>query len=75
MNPDGTNQSEYYGSGSYWPNSFFYPRAVPDHPTKVIGVVSGHHGSKRAGELVILDPALGRREADGGQEHRVNPLK
>lgn len=65
MNPDGTNQSEYYGSGSYWPNSFFYARAVPDHPTRVVGIASGHHGSKRAGELVILDPALGRHEADG----------
>lgn len=65
MNPDGTNQSEYYGSGSYWPNSFFYARAIPDHPTQVVGIVTGHHGVKRAGELVVLDPALGRREADG----------
>jgi len=65
MNPDGTNQAEYYGSGSYWPNSFFYARAVPDHPTRVVGIVSGHHGSRRAGELLILDPALGRHEADG----------
>ena len=65
MNPDGTNQSEFYGSGSYWPNSFFYARAVPDHPTRVVGIVTGHHGARRAGELVILDPALGRREADG----------
>jgi len=65
MNPDGTNQSEYYGSGSYWPNSFFYARAIPDHPTRVVGIVTGHHGARRAGELVILDPALGRREADG----------
>jgi hypothetical protein len=65
MNPDGTNQSEYYGSGSYWPNAFFYARAVPDHPTRVVGIVTGHHGAKRAGELVVLDPALGRFEADG----------
>ncbi|MEE8450438.1 MAG: SUMF1/EgtB/PvdO family nonheme iron enzyme [Thermoguttaceae bacterium] len=65
MNPDGTNQSEYYGSGSYWPNSFFYARAVPDHPTRVVGIASGHHGVRRAGELILLDPALGRREADG----------
>ena len=26
MNPDGTNQSEYYGSNSMWPNSIFYAR-------------------------------------------------
>ncbi len=65
MNPDGTNQAEYYGSGSYWPNSFFYARAVPDHATRVVGIASGHHGVRRAGELHILDPALGRHEADG----------
>lgn len=80
MNPDGTNQSEYYGSGSYWPNSFFYARAVPDHPTQVVGIVTGHHGVKRAGELVILDPALGRHEADGvvqripGYGKKVEPV-
>ncbi len=80
MNPDGTNQSEYYGSGSYWPNSFFYARAIPDHPTRVVGIVTGHHGARRAGELVILDPALGRREADGvvqripGHGKRVEPV-
>ncbi|MDD3470651.1 MAG: SUMF1/EgtB/PvdO family nonheme iron enzyme [Thermoguttaceae bacterium] len=32
MNPDGTNQSEYYGSGSYWPGSMFYARPVPPIP-------------------------------------------
>jgi len=80
MNPDGTNQSEYYGSGSYWPNSFFYPRAIPGHPTQVVGIVTGHHGVKRAGELVILDPALGRHEAEGvvqripGYGQKVEPL-
>ena len=65
MNPDGTNQAEYYGSGSYWPNSVFYPRAIPEHPTMFVGIVSGHHGLARAGELVIFDPAKGRFEADG----------
>ena len=80
MNPDGTNQSEYYGSGSYWPNSFFYPRAIPDHPTQVVGIVTGHHGVKREGELLILDPALGRHEAEGvvqripGYGKKVEPL-
>ena len=33
MNPDGTTQAEYYGSNSYWPNSIFYARAIPNHPT------------------------------------------
>ena len=65
MNPDGTSQFEHYGSNSYWPNSMFYARPVPDHPTKVVTIVSGHHGVPRMGELLILDPAKGKHEADG----------
>jgi hypothetical protein len=80
MNPDGTNQTEYYGSGSYWPNSIFYAKAVHGHDTKFVGIVSGHHGTARAGELVIFDPTKGRREADGvvqripGFEQSVEPI-
>jgi len=65
MNPDGTNQMEYYGSNSYWPNSIFYARPIPGEPTKVVAIVSGHHGVPRMGELVVFDPAEGRKEADG----------
>ncbi len=65
MNPDGTGQTEYYGSNSYWPNSVFYARPIPGHPTMVIGVVCGHHGPNRTGRLVLFDPARGRRETEG----------
>ncbi len=65
MNPDGTNQMAYYGSNSYFPNSFFYARPVPGHPTKVAGIATGHHGTQRSGRLLILDPARGRNEAGG----------
>ena len=65
MNPDGAEQMEYYGSNSYWPNSFFYARPLPGHPTKVVGIATGHHGLRRMGQLVILDPARGRRESTG----------
>jgi formylglycine-generating enzyme required for sulfatase activity/uncharacterized protein YifN (PemK superfamily) len=65
MNPDGTTQSEYYGSNSYWPNSIFYARAIPNHPTKVVGVVCGHHGPNKTGRLVLFDPAVGRHETSG----------
>ena len=65
MNPDGTGQAEYYGSNSFWPNSIFYARPMPGSKTKVVAVVSGHHGDKRMGELVIFDNAKGRQEADG----------
>lgn len=65
MNPDGTEQMEYYGSNSYWPTAVMYARPIPNHPTKVVAIITGHHGVPRMGELVVLDPALGRREADG----------
>lgn len=65
MNPDGTGQMEYYGSNSYWPTAVMYARPVPNHPTKVAAIVTGHHGVPRMGELVVFDPARGRREADG----------
>jgi hypothetical protein len=65
MNPDGTNQREFYGSNSYWPAAFFYATPIPGSATKVIGVSSGHHGDHRLGELYVLDAALGRREDAG----------
>lgn len=65
MNPDGTEQAEFYGSNSYRPNSFFYTGPIPGHPTKVVSVIGGHHDNPRMGELVIFDPARSRREADG----------
>jgi formylglycine-generating enzyme required for sulfatase activity len=65
MNPDGTEQMEYYGSNSYWPNSTFYERPIPNDPSKFVAIVSGHHGVPRMGELIIFDPAKGRKEADG----------
>lgn len=79
-NPDGTSQLSYYGSNSYWPNSLWYPRAVPGHRSMVASVITGHHDSHRAGELVLLDPAKGRFEAEGcvqripGWGKKVEPL-
>ncbi len=70
MNPDGTNQAEYYGSNSFWPNGIFYARPIPGHPTKVVGIATGHHGVRRMGEMIIYDPAAGRQEADGAI-HRI----
>ncbi|RMF94739.1 MAG: formylglycine-generating enzyme family protein, partial [Planctomycetota bacterium] len=79
MNPDGTGQAEYYGSNSYWPNAVFYARPIPGHPTKIVGIVTGHHVG-RVGELVIFDPMKGRHETDGvvqripGYGKKVEPL-
>lgn len=80
MNPDGTEQMAYYGSNSPWPNAIFYARPIPGHPTQVVGIVSGHHGDARMGELVIFDPGRGRSEANGvvqripGYGKKVEPI-
>jgi len=65
MNPDGTEQMAFYGSNSYWPNSLFYAKAIPGSASSFLGIVSGHHGVRRMGELVLFDAARGRREAQG----------
>ena len=65
MNPDGTDQQEFYGSGSYWPNSLFYHQNIPGSNTKFVGIVSGHHGVARKGELILFDVAKGRIETQG----------
>jgi len=65
MHPDGSGQQALYGTNSYWPNSVFYPRPLPGSNTKFVGIVSGHHGEKRQGELVIFDADKGMREARG----------
>ena len=80
MNPDGTAQFEFYGSNSYWPNSTFYAKPIPGSPTKVVAIISGHHGTARAGEFIVFDSAKGRQEADGavqripGYGKKVEPI-
>lgn len=64
MNPDGSNQIEYYGSNSYWPNSMFYAKPVPNS-TKFVTIVTGHHGVGRMGEMHVFDPKKGRAEDEG----------
>ena len=80
MNPDGTGQNAIYGSNSYWPNGVFYARPIPGSSTKLIGVISGHHGVPRMGELIVFDMAKGNYEADGaaqripGRGKKVEPV-
>jgi len=80
MNPDGTGQMEHYGSNSYWPASMFYARPVPNHPTRFVAVVGGHHDLPRMGDLVLFDPSRGRFEAEGavqripGRGRKVEPV-
>ncbi len=65
MNPDGTDQREFRGSESWFPGSFFYAKPLPGSVTEVIGIAGGHHDVARAGRLLILDAAQGRRDAKG----------
>jgi len=80
MNPDGTNNRSIYGSNSYWPNTLFYAKQIPGHTSKFAGIVSGHHGVSRAGELVLFDQSKGDFEADGalvripGRGKKVEPV-
>lgn len=63
MNPDGTNQSEFYGNSSWFPTTIAHARGIPG-TTKVLAVLCGHHTSQ-AGKLAIIDPAAGRQENQG----------
>lgn len=65
MNPDGTSQSSYYGSTSFWPNSIFYSRPIEKSATKFVSIVSGHHGTRRSGELHLFDTSNGTIEEQG----------
>lgn len=65
MNPDGSDQKELYGSNSYWPNAIFYHQHIPGSSTKFVGIVTGHHGVNRKGELVMFDVSKGRHETSG----------
>ncbi|MFI3291042.1 MAG: SUMF1/EgtB/PvdO family nonheme iron enzyme [Opitutales bacterium] len=65
MNPDGSGQMSHYGSTSYWPNSLFYVRPIPGDANKFVGVVSGHHGVARSGELHLFDVSKGVIEDEG----------
>lgn len=65
MNPDGTKQRAIYGSNSWYPNSLFFPRALPGGSNNIISILSGYHGPHRAGQLVLLDSSVGWQEGEG----------
>ncbi|MDD2600049.1 MAG: SUMF1/EgtB/PvdO family nonheme iron enzyme [Kiritimatiellae bacterium] len=61
MNQDGTGQLALHGSNAWFPTAFRFAQPVPNHPTLLIGVISGHHCRNAygdAGRLALLDPAL-----------------
>ena len=58
MNPDGTGQLALHGSNSWFPTAFRFAKSVPDHPTRLVGIISGHHDFGDCGRMAILDPGL-----------------
>lgn len=65
MNPDGTGQRALYGTNSYWPNSLYFPRGIPDKPNMIVAIASGYHGVPRMGDLVLIDTTRGDRSVEG----------
>jgi hypothetical protein len=65
MNPDGTQQREFYGNNSWFPTTILHARAIPE-TQKLVCVLSGHHTYQK-GKLAIIDPARGSQENAGVQ--------
>ena len=80
MNPDGTGQRAVYGSNSWFPNSLYFPRALPGGPGEIICILAGYHGVHRMGWLVLVDTQRGWYGADGlvkrisGQGQSITPI-
>jgi len=76
MNPDGTRQMALYGSGSYFPNTTMYTTPIPGDDSRVVAILSGHHGNPRGGEVAIIDLDEGEQHAEGivqilPERHRI----
>ena len=65
MNYDGTKQQEFYGGSSWFPTNLIHARQIPGSHL-VVGIVTGHH-TPAHGKLALIDPTLGRQEAQGVQ--------
>ena len=63
MNPDGTNQAEFYGNNSQFPAAILHARSVPDS-TKVIAISGAHHIDQR-GKLIMIDRNAGTQAGFG----------
>ncbi|MFI3294614.1 MAG: SUMF1/EgtB/PvdO family nonheme iron enzyme [Rikenellaceae bacterium] len=65
MNPDGTEQKAYFGSGAMFPNATYDMQQLPENHNRFVGVISGHHGVCRSGRLIIFDPTKARKGVEG----------
>ncbi|MFI3263490.1 MAG: NPCBM/NEW2 domain-containing protein, partial [Rikenellaceae bacterium] len=65
MNPDGTEQKGYVGSGAIFPNATFDMKQLPGNKNRFVGIISGHHGTVRSGRMIIFDPSKARKGKEG----------
>ena len=65
MNPDGTNQTEFYGNNSQFPAAILHARSVPGS-TKVFAISGAHHIDQR-GKLIVIDRKEGTEAGVGIQ--------
>ncbi len=65
MNPDGTEQKAYVGSGAMFPNSTFDMKQLPENQNRFVGIISGHHGIVRSGRMIVFDPTKARKGVEG----------
>ena len=63
MAQDGTGQTAVYGENSWFPTTIIHARGIPGSG-KLFAVATGHH-SRQPGDLILIDPAKGRQEAEG----------
>ncbi len=63
MNPDGTNQAEFYGNNSQFPAAILHARSVPSS-TMVIAIEGAHHIDQR-GKLIMIDRKGGTQAGFG----------
>jgi hypothetical protein len=63
INPDGTNESAFWGNQSVWPDHLAHPMPIPGS-RRVMFLGVGHHAWFQ-GSVGILDPAKGFNYPDG----------
>lgn len=63
MNPDGTQQMEFWGNSSFHPTTFQHARGIPG-TKRVITIIGGYH-TTQGGKLAQIDLEEGRQEPYG----------
>ena len=59
MNPDGSQQMEYWGNQSDFPLMKYQGREIPNSKGKIMGIAGGHLAPYQ-GEVIVVDPHIDR---------------